>query len=380
MNGSTRSAEICLQLVKEGYHVEVLSATKPNQNEKPNDYEGIKIKWINCPSGNNLNFRKRIYSFLKFMLVATYYSCKKKYSLIYCTSTPLTVGFPALIARIFRKTRFIFEVRDVWPEIPIAMGIIKNKFLIKSLKFFSFQLYKYSDKVITLSADMKNEIMNYNIDEKKILVAENGSRRIYFNRNVLSKKEFLISHNLNLDMKLIIYPGSFGYVNDLSYIVELAALFNNEICFLLVGDGIDKKRCVSLAKSNNTLNRNLIISDPIPKNEVFDLISISDFLISTVADIPKLDQNSANKFFDGLRSGKCVLINHGGWQKKFLLDTKAGISLSRNLTKAKSQILEIISNENTLNNYKKNALQNSTKFEMKLIVNKVIKEIEYITK
>ena len=252
-SGSTRSAEICLQLIKEGYQVEVLSATKPNQKEKPKDYEGIKIKWINCPSGNNLNFRKRIFSFLKFMLVSTYYSCIKKYSLIYCTSTPLTVGFPALIARIFRKTRFIFEVRDVWPEIPIAMVIIKNKFLIKSLKFFHFT-HKYSDKVITLSTDMKSEIMNYNIDEKKILVAENGSRSIYFNKNVLSKKDFLISNNLNLDAKLLIYPGSFGYVNDLSYIIELAALFNDEICFLLVGDGIDKKRCVSLAKKNNTLN------------------------------------------------------------------------------------------------------------------------------
>lgn len=379
MNGSTRSLEISKALIKNGYEVEMITATRSNQKEFPTNYQGINIKWISAPYGNELGFYKRILMFFKYVLKASYYSLTKDYDIIYCTSTPLTIGIPALISKYFRHKKFIFEARDIWPEIPISMDIIKNKWLIICLKKLAFYCYNKSEFIVTLSVDMKSEILkNYNIENDKIIIAENGSKSLFFNQNDDFKKQFLKKHKIPFNRKILLYPGAFGYVNEVSYLAHLANYFKEEINFVIIGSGIEREKIKDIAKSNQTLNRNFFILDPVPKKEIFNIISISDFLISTVADIPALNQNSANKFFDGLRAGKCVLINHGGWQQDFLEKTKSGIRLSRNLDKSYKQLMDLVENPILLEGIKKNSLNNSKSFEISEITNKIINNINKI--
>ena len=193
MNGSTRSLEISKALIKQGYEVEMITATRSNQKEFPSNYLGINIKWINAPYGNELSFYMRILMFFKYVYKASYYSLTKDYDLVYCTSTPLTIGIPALLSKFFRNKKFIFEARDIWPEIPVAMKIIKNKWLIRCLRKFAFLCYDKSEFIITLSVDMKSEILkNYNIETNKIIIAENGSKSTFFDQNNNFKKQFIL--------------------------------------------------------------------------------------------------------------------------------------------------------------------------------------------
>lgn len=375
MNGGTRSYELAKSLIENGHSVTVVTSIKVNQIYKPKEVDGILIKWLSVPYDNRYGFTKRIIAFVKFVILSSYYTLFSKYDLIYCTSTPLTIGLPALIAKIVRGKKFIFEVRDVWPEIPIAMGVIRNHTIITLLKKFANIIYKYSSHIITLSVDMKREILKYNVPEEKITVIENGSRSENFKYQEIKRKSFIKSHNINPSAKILIYPGAFGYVNDLSYLVNLASKFSqSELIFILIGEGIDKDRIISLAKENNLLNKNLFILNGVAKKEIYELISISDFLISTVADIEELSMNSANKFFDGLRAGKCVLVNHGGWQEEFLRRSKSGISLSRDLQTASITLRKIINTES----YKemgRNALENSDCFEFVNLSNKLLNVI-----
>ena len=379
MNGSTRSLEISKSLIKEGYEVEMITATRSNQKEFPSEYLGVKIKWIDAPYGNELGFNMRILMFFKYVLKASYFSLTRDYDLIYCSSTPLTIGIPALLANFFRNKKFVFEARDIWPEIPIAMNIIKNKFLISFLRKLASLCYDKSQFIITLSVDMKSEILrNYNIKSSKIIIAENGSKSSFFVKNDIFKKQFIAKHKLPVKSKILLYPGAFGYVNEVSYLAHLSNYFKEEISFVVIGSGIEKEKIKNIAISNLTLNRNFFLLDPVPKKDIFDIISISDFLISTVADIPALTQNSANKFFDGLRAGKCVLINHGGWQQDFLEREKSGVRLSRNFDKASKQLMDLIENPNKLDDFKKNSIKNSYRFEISEITSKIIKHIKKI--
>lgn len=379
MNGSTRSLEISKSLIKEGYEVEMITATRSNQKEFPSEYLGVKIKWIDAPYGNELGFNMRILMFFKYVLKASYFSLTRDYDLIYCSSTPLTIGIPALLANFFRNKKFVFEARDIWPEIPIAMNIIKNKFLISCLRKLASLCYDKSQFIITLSVDMKSEILrNYNIKSSKIIIAENGSKSSFFVKNDIFKKQFIAKHKLPVKSKILLYPGAFGYVNEVSYLAHLSNYFKEEISFVVIGSGIEKEKIKNIAISNLTLNRNFFLLDPVPKKDIFDIISISDFLISTVADIPALTQNSANKFFDGLRAGKCVLINHGGWQQDFLEREKSGVRLSRNFDKASKQLMDLIENPNKLDDFKKNSIKNSFRFEISEITSKIIKHIKKI--
>ena len=379
MNGSTRSLEISKALIKEGYEIDMITSTRSIQKEFPSNYSGININWINAPYGNELSFYMRLIMFFKYIIKASYYSLTKDYDLIYCTSTPLTVGVPALLSRFLRNKKFIFEARDIWPEIPVAMKIIKNKWLIKCLKQFAFICYDKSEFIITLSIDMKNEILkNYNIESDKIIIAENGSKSNFFNQNIDFKKQFVNKYKLPINSKILLYPGALGYVNDVSYLAHLANYFKEEISFVIIGSGIEKEKVKNIAKTNLTLNRNFFMLDPVPKKDIFDIISISDFLISTVADIPALNQNSANKFFDGLRAGKCVLINYGGWQQEYLENSNSGIRISRNLEIASKELMNLIQNPNILEDLKLNSFKNSGRFEISEINNKIIHNINKI--
>lgn len=379
MNGSTRSLEISKALIKQGYEVEMITATRSTQKEFPSNYLGIKINWLNAPYGNELSFYKRILMFFKYVYKASYYSLTKDYDLIYCTSTPLTIGIPALLAKFFRKKKFIFEARDIWPEIPVAMKIIKNKWIIRCLRKLAFLCYDKSEFIITLSVDMKSEILkNYNIETNKIVIAENGSKSTFFIENNNFKKQFINKYKLPVNSKILLYPGALGYVNEVSYLANLANYFKEEISFVIIGSGIEKEKIENIVKTNLTLNRNFFLLDPVPKKDIFDIISISDFLISTVAEIPALNQNSANKFFDGLRAGKCVLINHGGWQQDFLESTKSGVRLSRDLNKAYKQLTNLIQNPTKLEELKKNSFNSSGGFEISVITDKIIHRINKI--
>ncbi len=107
--------------------------------------------------------------FLKFMIQSTYFAFKEKdVDFVIATSTPLTVAFPALMRKWFKNTPFIFEVRDLWPEVPIQLGGIKNKILIKFLKWLKKTTYKNASHVVALSPGMQAGVTKHIPKEKNL--------------------------------------------------------------------------------------------------------------------------------------------------------------------------------------------------------------------
>ena len=379
MSGSTRSLEVALKLIENGYNVEVLTATRYGQISFPDEYMGIRLKWLKLPYKNELGFLHRIFLFVMYLVVTTYFVLIKRYDIIYCSSTPLTVGIPALVGKWLRKKSFIFEVRDVWPEIPIAMGIITNKLLVLILNKFAAICYKNASSIVALSVDMKSEILeNYKVNYDKIVVAENGSRQNYFTLDKSKAEAIRSEYCIQDDTKIIVYPGALGRVNDVGYIVKVGAFLDKEFAFFIIGDGVEKASLVDMSKENGTLGRNVFFMNGVPKIEIFDLIALSDCLISTVADIPKLEQNSANKFFDGLRAGKCVLINYGGWQSNFIRLNSCGLVLPRNAQDAAQYLRELYEDDEGIREMQKNAKSYSHQFELDVITARIVELVKKI--
>src|SRR5699024_347840 len=104
--------------------------------------DGIDVISIKNSYLNDMGAYRRIFSFLRFMFLSVFYVLKEeKVDLVFASSTPLTIAFPALVRKFFRRTKFIFEVRDLWPEAPIQLGFIKNKQLIAFLRWFEKKTY-----------------------------------------------------------------------------------------------------------------------------------------------------------------------------------------------------------------------------------------------
>ena len=336
-SGGTRSFDLSIGFLDIGHHIEVITSTSDESYKKAKGWSKIKknglvIHYIYLPYGNDMTYLQRSFVFLKFLFLSTLKLMSLKGDLVLATSTPLTIGIPAIIKRWIHKTPFIFEARDIWPEAVIAIGVIKNKILQKILFFLEQLIYKNAAAIVPLSVDMKKSIISRypNLAEKPIEVIENISEINRFQTGYTNKISVL-KEKIGFQPRFaILYAGAFGRVNGLKYVIELAtklADVDPTIVFILIGSGAEKKALIHEAKQEGVLNKNIFFLDSVSKQDLPQLYYECNMGSSFVIPIKELWANSANKFFDCLAASKPILINYNWWQKEVINKENIGYIL-----------------------------------------------------
>lgn len=321
--GGTRSYEFAKYLSENGIKVTVITGTKLDKgyNKKNNLY----VYSTNTKYSNNMSKWRRILAFLDYNVKALFKGLKiNDADIVFATSTPLTIGLPAVLISKMKRKKLIFEVRDVWPDVPIELGYIKNKLIIKLLKAFELWIYRNSEHIIVLSEGMYNNLIAKGINKNKLSIIENmANLYLYDEVKDIYKDSYLE------DKFVCIHPGTMGHVNGLDFILDVAKhtlKVDKDIVFLLIGEGKRKEHLKRRVKEEGLTN--VIIKDALPKKEIVKVIKSSDIGIMCVDNKYKiLEDNSANKFFDFLAAGLPVLINYEGWQKKVLEKYNCGKSV-----------------------------------------------------
>jgi glycosyltransferase involved in cell wall biosynthesis len=340
-SGGTRSYEMARRLAQSGHKVDLVtsSAMLSSLYDFKNGWneliiEGVNVHVYHQSYSNKDPFFKRIVKFIRFAFTCTKKTLTMKVDVVFATSTPLTIAIPALVYKKLKKVPMVFEVRDLWPELPVAVGAIKNPLLIKLARWLEVYTYKKSDYVIGLSPGMCQGVIDTGKSPGRVVCVPNSCDTDLFRRvekgdlSCLDKSLSFIGSR-----KLIVYTGTFGIINKVGYIVELAkAMLTIEsgICFLAVGDGMEKADVVATAKSEGVLDKNLYFLDPVPKNDIVTILARADLALSLFGPIKEMWHNSANKIFDALASGTPPAINYGGWQQDFIENSKCGLVLSAN--------------------------------------------------
>lgn len=358
---NVRCYEFAKRLSKAGYEPIIITSNHdrldievpPKKKVLKTNIEDIDIWIINTKYSQSFGRIKRILSFLMFSLKCIFLSFKiKDFDIIYASSPPLTIAIPAIFISCRRKKPLIFEVRDLWPDVPIKLGILKNKLLIKLSLLLEKFAYKVSKHIIVLSPPVKEKIIEKGIDKSKISIIPNGSDITYFRIPREVGEKWRKKHPEFNGKKLLVYAGSFGYANGLDYVVELAKYTANKepkLFYLLIGEGSEKKKITEFAKEEGLLNKNLFIMDSLQRNYLPEVLSAADIVSSFVIDNPAMYDNSANKFFDGFAAGKPIAINYLGWQANLLKKTGAGIILDpKDIEKAARELIIFINDEERL--------------------------------
>lgn len=361
MNGGTRSYEIARRLVLLGHSVTMVTTDRDKPKKKNMSWvitqeSGVEVHWISVPYSNSMGYLRRITAFAKFVIFSVWRSKELQPDIVFATSTPLTIAIPGVILSKWKKVPFIFEVRDLWPENPIALKILKNPILTFLSQMLADFAYNNANAIVSLSPQMKKGIRLRGVS-KYIKTITNGSDTKVFFPDKKRSDFFREQNNIPKSSTLVTYAGTFGLVNGVSYIVQLAEKFKNntKVVFLLIGNGREKNKVLALAKKLNCFNRNLFWIDNLPKEKMPYVLAATDISFSTIIPVKELEANSANKVFDAMASGCCVAINHGGWLKELLEKNESGISLSQNIEIAYDQLKSLIKNTKRLALAKKNA-------------------------
>lgn len=345
MSGGSRSYQMAKRLVNNGHEVHVVTSCKQNKLKRVELIDGIYVHWIPEAYSNTMSYSNRLKAFISFALKATKESVNLRGDVVFATSTPLTIILPAFLISRKLKIPYVFEVRDLWPELPIAMGALKNpliKWLAKKVEIFAYENAKH---VIALSPGMAKGVLPYN---PKVTIIPNSSDTQEFDYSKEKELKFRSDFPEIGDSKFGLYAGTFGLINGVDYLVDLAFELkgiHSDFKIVAIGQGYEWEKVKRYAIEKEVLNDNFFVYSSIPKNELVNAFSAATFGFSLFIDLKEMEANSANKFFDTLASGIPPLINYGGWQKDIIENDEAGLSLSRDVCIAAKQIGHLMKDE-----------------------------------
>lgn len=321
--GGTRSYHLAKGMVEAGIEVEMITSHPENYYDFKL-IDGIKVHYLPVSYRQEYGFLKRIWSFSAFVGQAKKLLPKlPRPDFLYITSTPLTTGWIGLWAKKKLAIPFIFEVRDLWPDAPIQVGVIQNPVLKKILYSLESRIYRHALKVIALSPGIANSIRE-KCDTCKIHLIPNFADTDFF--YPMDKKESFLQ-KFGLQPKFTIaYAGAVGQVNAVDEMLILAKMAQDkgrDYQFAVMGKGPKSEDLLSKAKNLGLLN---FFYFPFgSKDEVRQLLAVSDLAMVTFAHLPVLKTNSPNKFFDALAAGKGIIVNHKGWVYQLVKEYNLGI-------------------------------------------------------
>ena len=290
--------------------------------------DGINVIEFDLRYSNGDGFLTRSLAFLRYALGSVWVAAVGKYDLVFATSTPLTAAIPGIFARWFRRKPFVFEVRDLWPELPREMGVITNPLILSMLSLLEKLAYVSADRCIALSPGIRDGIAKRGISLNRISMIPNGC-----DLDIFAHGEINIWRPDTISAKyfLAIFAGTHGQANGLDAVLDVAKILKqrgrDDIKFLLVGDGKLKAQLINRAEAESLSN--VIFYPPVNKERLAGLLSASDLGLQCLANIPAFYYGtSPNKFFDYIASGLPVMCNYPGWICDLITEHDCGIAIS----------------------------------------------------
>jgi glycosyltransferase involved in cell wall biosynthesis len=330
-----RSYEMALALIRHGHRVSMVCGKYSLGNTgldsefrngvREGFVDGIHVIEFNLAYSNHDGFMRRSWAFLKFAIGSARIALTQEYDILFATTTPLTAGIPGILARWLRRKTFVFEVRDLWPELPRAMGVIRNPIILALMSALEWVSYRSAHRCIGLSQGISNGIAKRGVARKVIETIPNGCDIALFSSstNTSWRPDGVAPSDL-----MAVFAGTHGMANGLDAVIDAALVLKKrgrqDIKIVLIGDGKEKSQLINRAKGLEAV----IFLEPVSKDKLAGLLASSDLGIQCLANIPEFYfGTSPNKFFDYLSCGLPVLTNYPGWVAQLIEENQCGFAV-----------------------------------------------------
>jgi glycosyltransferase involved in cell wall biosynthesis len=332
----TRSYEMAKRLIARGHEVLMVCGSAGRANTgldsafvdgaRRGIYEKIEILELDLEYSNSDSFLRRTVAFVRFALRGIKVALKEDYDVIFATSTPLTAGIPGIFARCLRGKRFVFEVRDLWPELPKAMGVIKHPVVLAAMSLLERVSYRSATRIIGLSPGIVEGIAKCGVDSARIALVPNGCDLDIFAAGAVPWRPEGTDHS---DF-IALFAGAHGIANGLDAVldaaIELKRRAETSIKIVLVGDG--KLKPMLQARARDEALGNVIFLEPISKRRLAGLMAATNIGLQILDNVPAFYYGtSPNKFFDYIAAGLPVLVNYPGWLTDVVRDNDCGYAV-----------------------------------------------------
>ncbi|SIT13849.1 Glycosyltransferase involved in cell wall bisynthesis [Roseivivax lentus] len=318
--------------------------------------DGIRVIEFDLSYSNNADLLTRTKLFLKFAFGGVGIAMSRKYDVVFATTTPLTAGLPGIAARWLRRKPFVFEVRDLWPELPRAMGVITNPIVLGAMSLVEWASYKSATRLVGLSPGICRGIAERGIPDDRIKMIPNGCDIGIF---ASGNREPWRPDGVDPSDFMAIFTGTHGQANGLDAVLDAAAELQRrgrgDVRLVLVGDG--KLKPVLQKRAQDDGLENVIFHDPVDKSRLAGLMASADLGMQILANVPAFYYGtSPNKFFDYIAAGLPVLNNYPGWVANLVMENECGYAVDpENSSAFADALIEAADNREALTMKARNA-------------------------
>ena len=289
--------------------------------------DGINVVELDLRYSNSDGFARRAELFLRFAFRSVKFALTEPGDIVFATSTPLTAGLPGIFVKWFKFKPFVFEVRDLWPELPRAMGVITNPLVLWTLGVLEWVSYRSADRLIGLSPGIVEGIHQSGVPYDRITMIPNGCDLDIFN----SGDEHWRPAGIHEGDLMAVYAGTHGMANGLHAVLdaalELKQRGRKDIKLLLIGSGKLKSELSTKADKDGL--DNVVFHEPVSKSRLSGLMKSTDLGLQILANVPAFYYGtSPNKFFDYIAAGVPVLNNYPGWLADMIRAENCGFAIN----------------------------------------------------
>ncbi|MBU0638633.1 MAG: glycosyltransferase family 4 protein [Planctomycetes bacterium] len=330
----TRSYEMSQRLIQAGHRVTMICgahessdlADGSSERVATSEIDGIRILRVAEPYANQMGFVRRLLAFGRFARTATRIVRSLDADLVFATSTPLTVGLPGMKGARHLRVPFVFEVRDLWPELVIAMDVVRNPLMIWYMRRLERRIYLAAQHIIALAPGIKDGICRTGYPVEKVSMIPNSADLDLFqpDDSPLTDERFGKPDEFRL-----VFTGAHGAANGLDAILDAAVELKRRqvrgVRFVFIGQGRLRNQLIERSRREG-LDDFVAWVPSIPKKELARVLPRMDAGLMILKNVPAFYYGtSPNKFFDYIASGLPVLNNYPGWLAEMITEHRCGV-------------------------------------------------------
>jgi len=267
--------------------------------------DGIRVLRCWLYAVPNRGIGRRGLDHLSFMLTCLLFGLPRLGSvdLVIASSPTLFSAVAAwLIARV-KRVPFVLEVRDLWPEAIVELGLMRPGMGVGLLRGLAGFLYRRASRVVVVTNAFADRLVAQGVPRSKLVVIPNGADMRLFEPTKSSGAA--TREALNLDGRFVVaYVGSHGLSHGLEAVLD-AAQAQPEVTFLMVGDGADRERL--LGERDRRHLDNVVMRPSVERAEVPGLYAAADACLVPLRDVPLFDTFVPSKLFEVLAAGRPVI-------------------------------------------------------------------------
>ena len=319
------------------------------------EIDGIRVIRVWVWARQKKSFVNRILFYLSYMVMSFFAGLyfKGRYDIIFATSPPLFVGVSGYLLSIFKRSKFVLDIRDLWPAAATALGELSNKRIILLAEKIERILYKNADAIVAVTRGFCEFIRQRGGEKNKIFYIPNGTVEDLFKPLAPDPK---LKKRLGLEGRFIVtFAGTLGIAQGLWSLIHAAKLLRHyeDIVLLFIGDGPVKNQLINLARKLKLSNT--YFYPQVPITHINPYLNVSDILLVSLKNDVVFNTFTPSKMFDFMACSKPIILSVDGEARRIFEKADAGIYASpENFYNLSDAIIKLYENPELCSRYGKN--------------------------